>query len=258
MMNRIKNFLRYLPLLKELVSRDLKVKYRRSVLGYLWSLLNPLLMMMIVSSVFSFVFRNDIENYKIYLIIGQTFFNFFAEATTGAITTLIDNKSLLQKVYIPKYILPLSKVCSTFVQLCYSLLAVVIVLLFTRTPVRVTILLFPLGLCYLLLFCIGVSLFLSVAAVYFRDIIHLYSVFVTVWFYLTPIFYSVDSLSLQMGKLILYNPLYYYINYFRKIILWGQVPNFTDNFVCLVFAGGVLFAGAGFFKIHQDRLGIRL
>ena len=258
MINAAKNFIRYIPLLSELVSRDLKVKYRRSVLGYLWSLLNPLLMMLVVSAVFSFVFKNSIENYPIYLIIGQIFFGFFSEATTGAMTTLIDSKSLLQKIYIPKYILPLAKVYSSLVHLFYSMLAVIIVLIFTRTPVSFTILLFPIGLLYLLLFCVGISLILSVVAVYFRDTIHLYSVLITVWLYLTPIFYSIDMLSPEMRGIIVLNPMYHFINYFRQIIIWGQVPSLAENGICFLSGATAVLIGTAFFRKQQDGLVIRL
>ena len=258
MINAIKNFTGYIPLLSELVSRDLKVKYRRSILGYMWSLLNPLLMALVVSAVFSFVFKNSIDNYPIYLIIGQIFFNFFSEATTGAMTTLIDNKGLLQKVYIPKYILPLAKVCSTLVHIFYSMLAVIIVLVFTHTPVSFTIILFPVGLLYILLFCVGVSLILSVVSVYFRDTIHLYGVLITVWLYLTPVFYSIDMLSPQMRGLISLNPMYHFINYFRQIIIWGQIPSLAENAICLLSGVVVVLMGASFFRKHQDRLVIYL
>jgi len=248
----IKNFRRYIPLLRELVSRDLTKKYRRSLLGYLWSLLNPLLMMLVVSSVFSFIFRNNIENYPIYLIIGQTFFNFYSESTNHAMTALIDSSPLLQKVYIPKYIFPLAKVLSSFVNLLYSLVAIVIVLLFTRTPVKPTITMFPLGLLYLLLFCIGMSLVLSILTVYFRDMLHLYKVMLTAWMYLTPIFYSIEAISPVMARIVMLNPMYAYITFFRKIILYGEMPSLIYHAVCLGWGIVTLVLGILFFKKRQD------
>ena len=252
MINTLKNFARYLPLLREVVNKEITTKYRRSILGYLWSMLNPLLMMLVVSAVFSYIFRNNIENYRIYLIIGQTFWGFFSEATNHAMSSLLDNRALLQKVYIPKYIFPLSKVLGAFVNLLYSLLAIVIVIIFTRTPIYPTITLVPIGMFYILLFCIGLGLMLSIIAVYFRDMLHLYKVMLTAWMYLTPIFYSVDSLSPNMMRFVKMNPLYFYITYFRKIILWGKIPTVVDNAVCLGWGVALTIIGLVFFRNRQD------
>ena len=123
---QLQKWRKYKTLLGRLVQRDLKVKYRRSVLGYLWSLLNPLLMMLVMSIVFSYMFRYDIPNYPIYLITGQIMFTFFSESTTMAMGSIIGNASLIKKVYVPKYIFPISRVLSCFVTLLFSLVAVVI------------------------------------------------------------------------------------------------------------------------------------
>ena len=154
---QLEKWRKYRTLLGRLVQRDLKVKYRRSVLGYLWSLLNPLLMMVVMSLVFSYMFRYDIPNYPIYLITGQIMFTFFSESTTMAMTSVLGNASLIKKVYVPKYIFPISRVLSSFVTLLFSLAAVVIVMLATRTPVTPVIILFPLPLVYVLLFSVGVG-----------------------------------------------------------------------------------------------------
>ena len=136
---------RYLPLIIELVKRDLKLKYRRSFLGYLWSLLNPLMMMTVMMIVFSYMFRFNIENYPLYLICGQTIFNFFNEATNKAMFAIIENGTLLKKVYVPKCVFPLSRVLSGFVTMSLSLLAVVIVMLITRVRFHASMLLFFVG-----------------------------------------------------------------------------------------------------------------
>lgn len=151
----------YTPLIKELVSRDLKVKYRRSFLGYLWSLLNPLLMMAIMTVVFSYMFRFDVPNYPLYLICGQTLWTFFNESTNMAMYSIVQNASLIKKVYIPKYIFPVSRVFSSFVTMSFSLAAIVMVMLFTKAQFYWTILLFFIPLFLLFLFSSGVSLILS-------------------------------------------------------------------------------------------------
>ena len=127
---------RYKPLIYELIIRDLKVKYRRSFLGYLWSLLNPLLMMLIMTVVFSYMFRLDIPNYPMYLICGQTLWSFFNESTTMAMTSILNNGPLIKKVYIPKFIFPISRVLSSFITMSFSLVAIIIVMLATHTALH--------------------------------------------------------------------------------------------------------------------------
>ena len=199
---QIRRFCQYKPLLIELVSRDLKVKYRRSFLGYLWSLLNPLLMMTIMTVVFSYMFRFKIPNYPLYLICGQTLWSFFNESTTMAMSSVIVNGPLIRKVYIPKYIFPVSRVLSSFVTMSFSLAAILIVMLVTRVPLTWNLLLVPIPLVFLLLFCTGVGMALSALAVHFRDILHLYSVVVMAWMYLTPIFYPISALPEKVAFFI--------------------------------------------------------
>ena len=248
---QLEKWKKYRTLLGRLVQRDLKVKYRRSVLGYLWSLLNPLLMMVVMSVVFSYMFRYDIPNYPIYLITGQIMFTFFSESTTMAMTSVIGNAALMKKVYVPKYIFPISRVLSCFVTLLFSLAAVVIVMLATRTPVTPVFILFPLPLVYVLLFSIGVGLILSVLAVYFRDTTHLYGVCTTAWMYLTPIFYPLEVLPDQIRPLIQLNPLCLFITAFREIILYGQLPGWENTALCLGWCLAALGVGGLLFKREQ-------
>jgi len=228
------HFLKYRPLLKELVSRDLKVKYRRSFLGYVWSLLNPLLMMVVLSVIFSYMFRFDIPNFPLYLICGQTLWTFFSESTTMSMYSVIQNAALIKKVYIPKFIFPLSRVLSSFVTMSFSLASIVIVMLFTKAPFYWTVLLFPVPLFFLLLFATGVGMILSALSVFFRDITHLYSVLTLIWMYLTPIFYPLEALPEEVVPVIKANPMYYYVTFFRDIVLYGQIPAAELWFNCVV------------------------
>ncbi len=215
---------KYKPLMNELVVRDLKVKYRRSFLGYVWSLLNPLMMMAVMSYVFSYMFRFDVPNYPLYLICGQTLWNFFNESTNMAMYSVLANGSLIRKVYIPKFIFPMSRVLSSFVTMSFSLVAILIVMIVTNVKINLTILLFPVPLFFLLLFCMGIGLVLSALSVYFRDIMHLYGVLTMAWMYATPVFYPIEALPADVAKVIGLNPMYHYINFFREIVLYGTVP----------------------------------
>lgn len=226
----------YKPLVNELVVRDLKIKYRRSFLGYVWSLLNPLMMMAIMSLVFSYMFRFDIPNYPLYLICGQTLWTFFNESTNMAMQAIIANGSMIRKVYIPKYIFPISRVLSSFVTMSFSLVAILIVMLVTRVPLTWNMLLLPIPLALLLLFCMGVGMVLSALAVYFRDILHLYGVLVMAWMYVTPIFYPVSALPERAAFYFQFNPMYHYVTFFREVVLYGAVPAANIWMGCIGFS----------------------
>ncbi len=215
---------KFISLFGELVKRDLRKKYRRSALGYFWSLLNPLMMMAVMMVVFSYMFRFEIENYPLYLICGQTMFNFFNESTNRALYCIIDNGTLLKKVYVPKYVFPISRVLSCFVTMSFSLLAILIVMAFTRVRIHLTILLFWVPMLYLLVFCCGMGLLVSSLSVRFRDVIHLYSVLTMIWMYATPVFYPIEAVPPQVARLIQLNPLYVYITLFRQLLLYGRMP----------------------------------
>ena len=245
------NIKKYKPLMDELIIRDLKIKYRRSILGSLWSLLNPLMMMIVLTFVFSSVFRFDIENYPLYLILGQVLWSFFNESTTMAMYSVLSNGSLIKKVYIPKFIFPVSRVLSAFVTMSFSLIAIVIVMIFTQTPFTWYIFLFPIPLFFLLVFCIGISMILSALSVYFRDIMHLYSVITLAWMYLTPIFYPINIIPEEFVSFITMNPMYHYITFFRDIVLYGTVPMIDTWIFCIVNSIIALFIGIVVFKKLQ-------
>lgn len=240
---------KYTPLMEELVKRDLKVKYRRSILGYLWSLLNPLLMLCVMSFVFSTIFESTIANFPLYLICGQTLWNFFNESTNMAMYSVLQNGALIKKVYIPKFIFPLSRVLSSFVTMSFSLVAILIVMLFTRAPIHWTILLFWVPLVFLFLFCCGIGMVLSGLSVYFRDITHLYGVVTLAWMYITPIFYDISFLPEYVQSVITLNPMYHYITFFRDLILYGVVPSWDVWLIC----GGcsVVAAALGLFLFRK-------
>ena len=241
----------YGPLLNRLVIRDLKLKYRRSFLGYVWSLLNPLLMMGIMTMVFSYMFRFDIPNYPLYLICGQTLWTFFSESTAMAMNSVLLNGALIRKVYIPKYIFPLSRVLSSFVTMSFSLVAILIVMLFTGTPLNWEMLLIPFPLALLLIFCMGIGMILSALAVYFRDIVHLYGVLTMAWMYLTPIFYPISAIPQEIAFYIQFNPMYHYITFFRELVLYASVPSVGTWGNCILFSGCAFLIGVLIFHKMQ-------
>ncbi|MGF7002038.1 ABC-2 type transport system permease protein [Lachnospiraceae bacterium PFB1-21] len=254
----INNFMKYRELLLELIRRDIKTKYRRSVLGMLWSVLNPLGMMVVLSVVFSNVFRANIENFPVYLMCGQLIFNFFNEATNVAMGSILGNASLIKKVYLPKYIFPTAKICSTFVNLMTSFIALLVVVVFTRTPIHPTIFLVIFPIIYVFLFALGFGIFLSAIVVVFRDMQHFYSILVTAWMYLTPIFYPIDILPNYLKIIVGLNPLANIIEMFREVVLYGAIPSVMLHVKCLVSCGIALVVGLYVFYKQQDKFILRV
>lgn len=240
-------------LLYYLTAKDFKLKYRRSVFGVAWSVLNPFFMMIILSIVFSQFFRFDIPKFPVYLILGQTAFNFFNEATTVAMTSVLSSASLIKKVYIPKYIFPVEKVMFSFVNYVVSLIAVAIVMIIYKIPIGLPILFLPFVLICLFFFSMGVGLFISCLAVFFRDTIHLYSVLVTAWMYLTPIFYPFSILPPLMQKIVVFNPLHIYIDFLRNIALYNSMPSLSSFIGCVLAAVASMFIGCVVFFKNQNK-----
>lgn len=243
---------KYRNLINELVTRDIKKKYRRSVLGYLWSMLNPLLMMLITAMVFSNLFRFEIKNFALYLLTGQIIFTFFAESTNFAMGSILENGHLIKKVYVPKYLFPLSRVASSGVNLCFTLPAMLAIIIITGQAVSLKLLLCAIPLTLLFLFCLGVGLFLSALAVYFRDMFHLYGVALTALNYATPIFYPESIIPEKYLWLIKWNPLYYYLKMFREVVYSNQIPELNLVLLCLMLSLGAIVIGAFFFKKKQN------
>ena len=247
-------FKRYLPLVKNLVSRDLKVKYRRSVLGYLWSVLNPLLMALVIHAVFSHMFRFQILYFATYYLTGSLIFNFVIDCTANGLTSVIDAAPLIKKVYLPKYIFPLQKCTFAFVNMLFGTIAVLVVMLIQRVPFHWTMLLFFVPMIYAFVFAYGVGLILSALTVFFRDIRYLYSVFTQVWLYLTPIIYPEELLlATKFGFVLKLNPMYYYTHMIRSFVMYGTLPSAQEHLMCVFFALLALMAGVTVFKKSQDK-----
>ncbi|MDR2035338.1 MAG: ABC transporter permease, partial [Coriobacteriales bacterium] len=239
--------------LTSLVSKDFKTKYRRSILGVLWSVLNPLLMMLVLTAVFSTVFRFDVENFALYLILGNILFSLMSSSTSTGLLAIISSADLIKKIRINKMIFPLEKVLFEVINFAISLIAVVVVMAFFPVAPTVNILFLPLLIVYVLLFCTGLGFLLSALAVFFRDVIHLWGVFCLAWMYLSAIFYPVEILPDWLQQAILFNPMFQYINYFREIVLWGTTPSFETNLICLGMGAATLLVGVLVFRKLQSR-----
>lgn len=247
------NLKRFKSLLWQLVKRDFITKYKRSVLGVLWSLLSPMLTMLVMTLVFSTLFRFDIPNFPVYLLSGQVIFGFYSEATNAAMGAVIGGGSIIKKVYVPKYIFPVSKVFSSLVNFAFSFLAFLIVFVITGAPFHGTFFLLFIPVLYLLVFSLGIGMLLSCMVVFFRDITYLYSVFIVALTYFTPLFYPVSILPEPVLQMMGFNPLYHFVEYFRSITLYGIVPGAWENMVCLSFSLFSLLLGCVVFMSKQDK-----
>lgn len=254
----IENFMKYRSLLEELVSRDVKIKYKHSVLGVLWTLLNPLLMMLVLSVVFSNLFRFDIENFPLYLLSGQVIFNFFNDATTNAMSAIVGNAALIKKVYVPKYMFVLSRVFSSVINLMASFAALIIVMIVTRAELHWTVLLAFIPIVLVVLLSLGIGLILSAITVRFRDVMHLYSVLMTVLLYLTPVIYPMSILPEWLKHLVMLNPLTNIIIMFRDLMLYNTMFSLGTLMIPLLETVLFLVLGIWIFGKKQDEFVLNL
>lgn len=253
-MRRESTVKQYAFVVKELVSREIKRKYARSYLGILWSVLNPLLMMIVMSAIFSTMFRRNIENFPVYYLTGNIIFQLFSTATNTTMTSLVDNKQMLIKVKFPMKIFPLSRSVTALVNFGYSCIAYVAILLFFRIPPCPEMLFFPVIVGAAFLFSLGVSYILAVAYVFFGDIKHLYSVFLTLLMYCSAIFYPVENISGWMHAFIIRNPLYNYIACARSVMMYETMPEAAELARMAVWSIGMYLVGNWIFQISKNRV----
>lgn len=270
MSKHIKNFLKYRYLIKELVSKNIKLQYRNSVLGMFWTFLQPLLTMIVLSVVFMKVFGRDsskVVNYPVYLLCGRLLYEFFTSSTKKAMRSIRSRASIIKKVYVPKYIYPLSSVLSCFVTFLISLSVLVVVIIYfnltNNDPVTITpnIIFAVPPVIVLFFFSLGVGMILATLNVFFKDIENIYDVFCLLLFYLTPIVYTIDRLGYSsgsiLGKLLRLNPLYGFIEMFRGAVIHGAefFTYFDMNlfYYCCGFTVLVLVVGFAMFYKNQDK-----
>lgn len=246
-------YTKYGFLLNQLVSRDFKAKYKRSVLGMAWSFFNPLLTMAVQYIVFSTLFKSDIPNYPVYLLSGIVLFNFFNEAVSMGMTSITGNASLIKKVYMPKYIYPISRVCSSLINFVLAFIPLLLVMLVTGTAFKPSLLLLLFDILCLLGFVIGMGLLMATAMTFFQDMQFLWGVLSMIWMYLTPIFYPESIISAEFLTLYHMNPMYQYVTFARICIMDGVSPEPMAYLWCIISSLVVLLIGIATFRKHQDK-----
>jgi ABC-type polysaccharide/polyol phosphate export permease len=237
-----------------LAIKELRVRYKRSALGFLWALLNPLLMMLILSMVFSTVMQGTIHSYPIFLISALLPWTFFSQSLSYAVDSIVLNGDLLKKVFVAKSVFPIAAVLSNVINFMMSLVPLVLLLLVFRFPLHITWLYLFVPLLSLILFTVGCSFFFAMANVFFRDMAHILQVLLSAWFYLCPIIYSLDFVPARYRMLFRLNPMVYPLNGFRLAIYYGLLPTPQSMALSLGVGFGVLFVGYGLFRRYQDTL----
>lgn len=244
---------KYWFLIKQLVSRDFKVRYKRSMLGMLWSILNPVLMMLVQYMVFSRLFRGGIDNIALYILSGSVIFNFFTEAVNQALGSIVYSASLITKVYVPKYIYPISKVLSSTVNFFISLLPLLAVMVLTGEEFTKALLVLPFLIICVIVFSMGIGMLLATSMVFFRDTQFLWGIFSLLWMYMTPLFYPESLMDVSLHWIFDINPMYYYVNFIRDITMFGMSPEPKEYMFCAVFAVAAFAAGSYVFKKNQNK-----
>jgi ABC-type polysaccharide/polyol phosphate export permease len=237
-----------------LAIKELRVRYKRSALGFLWALLNPLLMMLILSMVFSTMMRGTIQSYPIFLISALLPWTFFSQSLSYAVDSIVMNGDLLKKVYVAKSVFPIAAVLSNMINFLLSLVPLVLLLLVFRFPFHPTWFYLVVPLLSLVLFTLGCSFFFAMANVFFRDMAHILQVLLSAWFYLCPIIYSLDFVPARYRTLFRLNPMVYPLNGFRLAIYYGLLPTPQSMALSLLVGFGTLVIGYHLFHRYEDML----
>lgn len=249
----IQKMKRYQFLFEELVKRDFKKKYKRTVLGMAWSLLSPLLTLLVMRLVFTQFFGESMEHYTTYLFCGNLIFACFSESTGLGMTSLLENADIFSKVNVPKYLFLLSKSIQGLINFGLTLLVFFLFCILDGITFtwKFVLLLYP--ICCLVLFNIGVGLILSALFMFFRDIQYLWSVFTQLLMYMSAIFYTIDHYSYTVQCLFLANPVYLFIRYFRKIVIEATIPTLWFHLLMLADVLFVLMIGCWMYKKYNHK-----
>lgn len=248
----IRDTYRYRELIWALALKELKIRYKRSVLGFMWALLNPAFMMLVLTLVFQTIMKFPLKHYAIFLLSVLLPWTFFAQSLSYAVEAIVSNGDLIKKVAVPKLVFPMAAVVSNIINLLLSLIPLAILVPLMRHPFYWTWLYLPVPLLALAIFTLGMTFFFAAANVYYRDVSHILQVVLSAWFYVTPIIYPIDAIPAQYQWILKLNPIIYVINGFRLSVYYGllpKAPSIIASFVCAFIS---LFIGYSIFRRYQD------
>jgi len=252
MIELVRDTYRYRELIWALALKELKIRYKRSVLGFMWALLNPALLMLVLTLVFSKIMRFAIPHYAIFLLCVLLPWTFFAQSLSYAVESIVSNGDLIKKVSVPKLVFPMAAVVSNLINLFLSLIPLALLVPAMRHPFYWTWLYLPVPLLALTIFTLGMTFFFATANVYYRDVSHILQVVLSAWFYVTPIIYSLDFIPPNYQWIFKLNPIIYVINGFRLSVYYGllpKAPSIIASFVCAFIS---LFIGFAIFSKYQN------
>lgn len=245
---------RYRDLVRVLIVRDLTVRYRRSAIGFLWTILSPLLTMLVMEVVFSKLFRFALNDYPVYVFAGILFWNFFSQSVVSSMNSLKGNAALLQKLPVPKAVFPIATMLSGLVNLLFALVPLALILLWTGHRMNATLAFLPVGIAAAAAFTLGVGLLLSPLAVFFSDVVEMVTVLLTLIMYLTPVFYPMSILPARFKLIVEWNPLQIILQVFRQPIYDCTIPDLRYIFWAVVAAGCALVLGITVFQRSGERI----
>lgn len=256
--SELKELFNYRYLLGQLVRRDITTRYKRSVLGVAWTMLNPLGTMLILTFVFSNFFRSEVQHFPVYILSGLLAWNFFTQATNAAISGLVWGGSLLKRIYIPSTVFGVSAIGTALVNMVMSLVPLIIVMIIDGATFHLSLLFLPVSILLLTGFTLGFGLFISSLAVFFPDVGEMYQVLLTGWMYLTPIIYPESLISAQLMPIFKLNPMYWMVKMFRLPIFEGRLPTFPEALPAIVWSLGMLIVGWLFFTSRSEEYAYRV
>ena len=243
---------RYRELIWALAMKELRVRYKRSVLGFMWALLNPALLMLVLTAVFGTVLRFNIPRYSIFLLSMLLPWTFFSQALAYSVDSVVGNGELLKKVSVAKLVFPLAAVVSNIINFLLSLIPLFLLVLALRFPIHLTWLYLPVPMLGLFLFTLGTAFLFATANVFYRDVSHIVQVLLSAWFYFSPIIYSLDFIPHKYQWLFRLNPLLYVLNGFRLGIYYGKLPSMESVALSLGCGMAALVIGYLVFRKFQN------
>ena len=256
-LTEIQELKHYRYLLKQLVRRDIVARYKRSVLGVAWTMLNPLGTMLIMTFVFSNLFKS-VQSYPVYILSGLIAWNFFAQGTNAAMSGLVWGGSLMQRIYLPRTIFGVSAIGTALVNLLLSVVPLLVVMLITQTTIHLTFLFLPISILLLTGFALGFGLLLSALAIFFPDVAEMYQILLMAWMYLTPVIYPEEIIPAQFMTIYRINPMYWMLKMFRMPVYEGVIPSLQDLWPALAWSVGMLIVGWLFFTSRSDEYAYRV
>lgn len=252
MTDLVRGIYQYRELIWALALKELKIRYKRSVLGFLWALLNPMLMMLVLTAVFSTIMAMNIRHYAIFVLSVLIPWTFFSQSLSYAAEAIVGNGDLLKKIRVAKLVFPVAAVVSNMINFLLSIIPLVLIIVIMGHPFYITWLYLPVPLAALVIFTLGMTFFFAAANVYYRDVAHILQVVLQLWFYLSPIIYSLDFFPAKYRIFFKLNPLQYVLNGFRLSVYYGMLPTWESIVVSFVCAFGALAVGLRVFRQFQD------